>query len=100
MDRQTLRAMMDKSHALGRHPRSTDHRLEEAIAYTNYDKEACDMANSMMVTRLTMGTKLKVEEYPAGVGSAGGKNGVRRYEGHAADAPTHSAGKQFAIQQG
>jgi hypothetical protein len=45
---------MDKSHAFGRHPRSTDHRLEEAIAYTNYDKEACDMANSMMVTRLTI----------------------------------------------
>ena len=76
MDRQTLRAMMDKSHAFGRHPRSTDHRLEEAIADTNYDKEACDMSNSMMVARLTMGTKLKVEEYSAGVGSAGGKNGV------------------------
>ena len=31
------------------------------------------MSNSMMVARLTMGTKLKVEEYSAGVGSAGGK---------------------------
>jgi hypothetical protein len=35
----------------------TDHRLEEAIADTNYDKEARDMSNSMMVTALTMGTK-------------------------------------------
>jgi hypothetical protein len=31
------------------------------------------MANSMAVTRLTMGTKLEVEEYSAGVESAGGK---------------------------